>query len=178
MHIHLCPLIIYAFVWLVGWLIGWVIDCFDWLFVCSFVCLFVGCWLVVGVLVCWFASSSVCSFVRLFGHVFVYSSFVFLSMSDAWWGDTWHSLHLLAGGAHTSSINVTNHMLLPHLSNGYRCNAALVSLCVCVSGSVYRSVCSVDVLALFPNLLVCIWARNSMPAFCLYVYGCILTRTR
>ena len=53
---------------LVGRLVDWLSDRLLWLIVCLFFCLSI-CWL----LVCWFVGLLLRPFVRLFGHVFVYS---------------------------------------------------------------------------------------------------------
>ena len=110
---------------LVGRLVDWLSDRLLWLIVCLFFCLSICC-----LLVCWFVGLVLRPFVRLFGHVFVYS-FLYICQCPTPDGATLDIPSICwPGGAPTSSINVTNHMLLPHLSNGYRCNAALVSLCV------------------------------------------------
>ena len=141
---NLCALIIYAFVWLVGWLIGWVIGCFDWLFVCSFVCLFVGCWCV-GLLVCFFVRLFVCSVMSLF---ILFCMFVNVRPLMG--------RHLtFPPSAGRGGTYKQHQRYKPHASAAPEQRLSLQrGPCqfVCVCGSVYRSVCSVDVLALFPNL--------------------------
>ena len=157
---------------LVGRWVDWLSDRLLWLIVCLFFCLSI-CWL----LVCWFVGLLLRPFVRLFGHVFVYS-FLYVCQCPTPDGATLDIPSICWPGGHLQAASTLQTTCFCRTWATVIVATRPLSVCVCVSGSVYRSVCSIDVLALFPNLFVCIWARNSMPAFCLYVYGYILTRTR
>ena len=149
---------------LVGRLVDWLSDRLLWLIVCLFFCLSICC-----LLVCWFVGLLLRPFVRLF-VCSVMSLFIlfcmFVNVRPLMGRHLTFPPSAGRGGTHKQ-----HQRYKPHASAAPEQRLSLQrGPCqfVCVSGSVYRSVCSVDVLALFPNLLVCIWARNSMQAFCLY----------